>query len=378
MADAIVLGAGFGGISAALELRRRLGPKDTVTIVDEGTTFRMGLGNLWLLDGRRKVGEGRRDLAELGAQGIRVKHGRVEAIDAGRRAAKVNGEWLASEGLVIALGARLAPEVTPGFEGVANLYDEDGAADFAAQLQRFKAGRVLIQICGLPFKCPPAPYEAAMIVADEMHRRGVKADIHLATPEPHPLPVAPPEVGGQLLPLLEAANITYHPGKKPLGFADGRVEWEGGTGLDFDLAAAVPVHKAPTVVETSSLAGPQGFIPVDPATLRTKAAGIYAVGDACALPLPNGKMIPKAGILAESQGRVAAGHLSRELQGGDAGPSFDGHGTCFIEIGKGQAIPARGSFFAQPNPSFDFDDASPQGLADKQRFEAERLEAWFS
>lgn len=377
MARVLVLGGGFGGIAAALELRARLTRKDEVVLIDEGSTFRMGLGNLWLLDGRRKVGEGRRPLAALQAKGIEVRQGRIQAIDAAHRTVTVDGATLRADGIVVALGAQLAPELTPGFTATHNLYEEEGATAFSQALHGFQGGRVLVQVCGLPFKCPPAPYEAALLVADLLRKRGVNAAIHLATPEPHPLPVAPPDVGNRLLPLLEAAGVQYHPGCKPVRFAAGAVEWENGKSLDFDLAAGVPIHKAPAVIG-SDLAGPSGFIPVDPTILRTKFPSVYAVGDVAAVALPNGKVAPKAGILAEAQGRAAASHLATELLATGTASAFDGRGTCFIEAGGGQAIPVEGEFFAAPQPRFTFRQASPQGLREKERFEADRLLDWFS
>ena len=378
MARVAVLGGGFGGVAAALELRQRLAPQDEVLLIDEAATFRMGLGNLWILDGRRKVGEGRRPLSALQGKGIDVRRGRIERIDAARRAVTVEGAELQVDGLVVALGAQLAPEATPGFGTVPalhNLYEEAGAAALAKALQAFRGGRVLVQMCGLPFKCPPAPYEAALLVAEVLRKRGVRAEVHLATPEPHPLPVAPPEVGGRLLPLLEAAGVQYHPGCRPVRFSDGAVEWENGRSLAFDLAAGVPVHKAPAVL--GELAGPAGFIPVDPASLRTRFPGVYAVGDVAAVPLPNGKAAPKAGVLAEAQGRAAASHLAKDLLGSRPATDFAGRGTCFIELGDGKAIPAAGEFFATPHPRFTFGPASPDGLRDKERFEADRLASWF-
>ena len=376
MVRVAVLGGGFGGIAAALELRGNLSPKDEVLLIDENSTFRMGLGNLWLLDGRRQVGEGQRPLAKLQDKGVEVRQGRIEAIDPAKRSVTIDGVALQFDGMIIALGTRLVPDATPGFGAVHNLYEETGAAAFGKAVQAFGGGRILIQVCGLPFRCPPAPYEAALLVADVLRKRNIKAEIHLATPEPHPLPVAPPEVGGRLLPLLESAGVQYHPGCKPIRFHGGTVEWENGKSLGFDLAAGVPVHKAPTVIG-KDWAGPSGFVPVDAASLQTTFFRVYAVGDVAEVPLPNGKFAPKAGVLAEAQGRAAASYLARDLRGAGDELSFEGRGTCFIELGNGKAIPAEGDFFARQQPRFTFGPATPQGLRDKERFEADRLDAWF-
>ncbi|HEX2066193.1 MAG TPA: FAD/NAD(P)-binding oxidoreductase [Candidatus Thermoplasmatota archaeon] len=375
---ALVLGAGFGGIAAALELRRLLPAGGRVTLVDEGATFRMGLGNLWLLDGRRRVGEGSRPLARLARHGIEVVRGRVEAIDPQARVATVAGRRVAADGLVVALGAQLAPEATPGFREAHNLYEEAGAAAIGEALHGVAdGGRVLVQVCGLPFKCPPAPYEAALLAAAVLRRRGVAAEVHLATPEPHPLPVAPPEAGANLLPLLLRAGVRYHPGRRVRRFVAGGVEWEGGEADRFDLMAAVPVHKAPDVVAAAGLAGASGFVDVEAGSLRTRFPRLHAVGDVCAIPLPNGKMMPKAGVLAEGQGRAAARHLAADLLQGGAAAPFDGRGACFIELGGGEAVLAEGEFLAAPQPRFTFRPASPEGLRLKEAFETERLEGWF-
>ena len=64
------------------------------------------------------------------------------------------------------------------------------------------------------------------------------------------------------------------------------------------LLLAVPPHRAPAVVREAGLPGPSGWIPVDPRTLQTKFAGVFAVGDVTAIPLSNGGALPKAEALA--------------------------------------------------------------------------------
>jgi NADH dehydrogenase FAD-containing subunit len=44
----VILGAGFGGLTAARELRKGLGPEREGTVVDEPSLFFMGLTKLWV------------------------------------------------------------------------------------------------------------------------------------------------------------------------------------------------------------------------------------------------------------------------------------------------------------------------------------------
>ncbi|MDA4120139.1 MAG: NAD(P)-binding protein, partial [Thaumarchaeota archaeon] len=54
----VILGGGFGGLTAANELRRQLGKEHQITLVDKKPRFLMGFAKLWILSGQRKPGEG--------------------------------------------------------------------------------------------------------------------------------------------------------------------------------------------------------------------------------------------------------------------------------------------------------------------------------
>jgi sulfide:quinone oxidoreductase len=43
----------------------------------------------------------------------------------------------------------------------------------------------------MPYKCPGAPHEGAMLIANYLRKRGLasKSEVHLFTPEPQPMPV---------------------------------------------------------------------------------------------------------------------------------------------------------------------------------------------
>jgi sulfide:quinone oxidoreductase len=380
MARILVLGGGFGGISSALTLVSELGDAHEVTLVDDGPSFMMGLAKLWALDGRRSLAAGRRPRADLARHGVKVVEATVAGIDVAERTVQAGGKTLPWDRLIIALGARLAPEATPGFEAAHDLYDPHAVERLGRDLQSVKAGRVLFAVCGMPFKCPPAPYEAAMIAHSLLLRQGVRdhVTLTLSTPEPKPLPIAPDTCSGDLKEYLAQRDIAYHPSHRPIRIeAESReVVYENGARLGFDVLAAVPVHKAPRVVEAARLTGESGWIPVDAATLRTKHEDVYAVGDVTGLMTPSGKPLPKAGVFAEAQGRVVARNIARGLRGETPDARFDGRGYCFIETGDGRATKIEGDFFASP-PSLVLEAPSETAYDAKRRFEAERLAAWF-
>jgi sulfide:quinone oxidoreductase len=286
---------------------------------------------------------------------------------------------------LVALGAETAPPLLDGFVGAPqafDLYSEAGAEAAYTALKAVKRGKVLVAVAAMPFKCPPAPYEASMLVDALLRRQGVRLDVRLTltTPEPHPLPVAPRAAGEQLLPILQEQRIEYVPNEKPERVrADRReVEYASGSTRTYDVLLVVPPHRAPAVVAAAGLSDASGWIPID-RRMKTQHGGIYACGDVAFLKLENGKPLPKAGVLAEGQARVAAQAIAAELaaSGSTGVAAFDGEGECFIETGGGSAIEVRGSFFAKPDPRFVFGQAGPEALAAKERFEASRLQEWF-
>lgn len=360
MTRALVLGAGFGGISAALALRQ--GGMD-VTLVDERETFRMGLVNLWALSGETDGAAHQRPLRLLERHGLRFVQARVDAIDPARKSVSTTSGALPYDKLVIALGA---PTRMPGGWPAAahDLYTIEGARSFGDRLATMRAGRALVLAHSMPFKCPPAPYEAAMLAK----ARAPGVEVTIATPEPHPIPVFGPVAGAAMRAMVEAQGVAVRNGATVERFEAGAVRFADGSSLPFDLLGVIPQHVPPPAI--TALAG--GFIEVDPVTLRTSFPDVWAIGDCTLLKIPSvGKPLPKAGVLAEAEALVAA----NDILGRPA--RFAGNGTCFVETGHGRASEGRGSFLADGGPRMEMDAPSEAGMAAKRAFEAERLRAWF-
>lgn len=351
----LILGGGIGGVVAASRLRRALPRAHRVVLVNREPDHLFQPSLLWLMLGWRTPRQISRPLTALARRGIEVVQGDVERIDAARRAVTIDGkEWLADY-LVIALGAELAPDVVPGLAQAGhNFYSLAGAEALRDARLAFRAGRIVVLVSGMPFKCPAAPYEAAMLLEYDCRRRRIRdaISLDLYTPEPGPMPVAGLEVSAQVRQMVEARGIGYHPehsvtqvdaGNKRIAFANGAV-------AEFDLLVYVPPHRAPRAVREAGLCGASGWVTVDRATLATNFPGVYAIGDVTGIPLVIGKPLPKAGVFAHGQAEVVALNIAAEIAGREATARFLGHGECFVETGDGRAGFGSGNFYAEPAP----------------------------
>lgn len=377
-----VLGAGTGGVVAARRLRRRLGDDHRVVLVDRETTYAFAPSYLWVLTGSRRPAQIQRDLGRLERFGIELLTADVLEIDTTRRLIKTSEADVDFDHLVIALGAKLAPEMLPGFaDGAHNLYTLAGAEDAGQALAQFSGGRVVVLVSRLPYKCPAAPYEAAFLVEAALRRRGVRDETHIDvyTPEPFPMPTAGPELGHALEQMLAERGIGFHP-DAPAERVDseaGQVVLADGTRVPADLLLGVPPHQAPEVARLSGLAAETGFLPVDRASLATAVEGVYAIGDVTTIPIAGGKFLPKAGVFAHAEAEVVAERITAEATGRVATAAFDGMGGCFVELGDGRAASATGDFYAEGAPRVRLRHPGRRWHLAKVAFEQYWLRRWF-
>ncbi|MBI5554317.1 MAG: NAD(P)/FAD-dependent oxidoreductase [Elusimicrobia bacterium] len=350
----IILGAGTGGIVCAHELRKHLNQEHKIIIIDKNEYHFFYPSLLWLICGWRTPEQIQTSLEPLNKKGIEFVQGEVVKIDRSNHLIEVNGKHLNYDYLVVSLGAELNKTSIPKTETIFNFYCLAGAKQARAAIANFKKGKIAVLISALPFRCPAAPYEAALLLDYFLAGKNTRKDIDLQifTPENLPMPTAGPVLGRSLKQILEKRKIGFNPNLK-MRSLDGslrEIRFEAERVESFDLLLVVPPHQPSPLVNQAGLAGETGWVPVDPKTLKTKYEKIYALGDITAIKLPNGKMLPKAGVFAHYQAEVIAYNIAHEINDSPMRKEFNGRGSCFLELGYGRAGFAKGNFYASPEP----------------------------
>jgi sulfide:quinone oxidoreductase len=386
--NVLVLGGGFGGLAAATTLRSLLPSDATIRVVSRDAEFFMGFAKLWDLAGIRPLAGGTRPLSRLARRGIDVTIGSIATLDAAdRRVSMEDGTTLAGDGMVVALGAGPLPAhaaMLGESRAAHDIYDAANMTAISAALDRIESGRVVLSILGGPFKCPPAPYEAALIVAERLAARGVRDDVEVVvtTPQPISLPAAGVDASAYVASHLGEAGIALLTNTKVTALSDAggasggtaALDGPGGTtDLAYDLFLGVPATAPPPVLAGSGLVADNGWIMPDRHTLATPAERVYAVGDCTAIPNAAGQL-PKAGVFAAGEGTVAATNLAADLGYGEP-TTFDGHGYCFLELPGRRVAFVEGDFYADPL-DVTLTDADEEQFQRKVAYEAERLEEW--
>lgn len=359
----VIVGGGVGGLVAANELRRLLPAQHRVVLVEKDLRHAFAPSFLWVMVGDRQPEQVVRDLRTLARRGVEVVEAEVVGLDlAGGRAETTRGP-VNYDYLVVALGAELAPEALPGLaEAAHTFYTWEGTVRLRDALRAFPemGGHVAVAVTALPYKCPGAPHEGAMLIADYFRRRRLadKVEVHLYTPEPQPMPVAGPVLGEAVKEMLRARGVVFHPLHK-ITAVDGKareLQFEGQPPARFDLLVAIPPHRSSQVVREAGLAGETGWVLVDRKTLATRHEHVYAIGDVTAIPLPGRwkpdvpLVLPKAGVFAHAQAETVARRIAAQVTGAGAVGEFGGHGYCMLEAGEAMAGFAFGNFFGEPSP----------------------------
>jgi sulfide:quinone oxidoreductase len=357
MKKVLVLGGGVGGTLTANLIGRKLrkeiaAGEASVTVVDESGEHVYQPGFMYIaMGGERKENLHRPERGLLDHE-VQLVVGEASRIDEPTQTVELrDGRVLAYDYLVIATGSRILPELIPSFEQEAHhFYTAEASLKLRRALDDFKGGRIVIGIAGMPYKCPPAPLEVAMLVESELRERGLreKTEMHFCSPINRAFTIE--SVSEMATPIMQGKGIEIHtffnvesidPERKVVQSLEGEE-------LPYDLLILVPPHKGAQVVIDSGLSPAAGWLPTDRHTLQVGGRpNMYAVGDATDLPLS------KAGSTAHFEAPVIAERVAAQVRGREpdakAG-NYEGKVMCFFEIGDGKGTLLQFDYAHPPKP----------------------------
>ena len=369
----LVLGAGFGGLELSTRLSEELGDQVDVTLIDRADAFVFGFSKLDVMFGTPTPDAVRMRYADITTPHVRFRQEAVTAIDPATRRVTTDLDTYEADVLVVALGADYDLGATPGLAEAGNeFYSVAGAEAVRDVLPSFRSGTAIVGVCGTPFKCPPAPSEAALLLDEYLRERGARDDVTIKVVMPFGIPIPPsPDTSAAILAKFAERGIEFVPGHKVTALDPTAHEamLDDDTRLPFDLFLGIPVHRAPAAVEGMT---EEGWIPVDQRTLATRFPGVYAVGDVTSVGTP------KAGVFAERSARAVADQLIARIRGEDEPEGYDGTGACWIEFGDHEVGRVDVDFFSTPgHPTGSFTEPSAAMAVEKAEFGSSRRARWF-
>lgn len=370
----VVLGAGFGGLELTTRLSDAIGERLDLTLIDKNDSFVFGYSKLDVMFGRKTSDSVRLAYRNIVKPGAHFRQEAITTIDPVARRVTTDGGTYDADVLVVALGADYDLDATPGLnEGGNEFYSVAGAERLREVIPTFSKGRAIVGVTSTPFKCPPAPSEAALMLHDHLTERGVRDACEITLIMPLGVPIPPSPAASQaLLDAFAERGITFVPNRavRALDPAHRVAILDDQREVPYDLFLGVPKHRAPSVVAASGMTE-DGWIPVDPKNLKTRFPGVYAVGDVTSVGTP------KAGMFSEGAARVVAASLIAEIQGSEQPSAYDGTGTCYIEFGGDRVGRVDVAFLPGASPTGSFVEPSVALASEKEDFGSSREARWF-
>jgi sulfide:quinone oxidoreductase len=358
MQHVVVLGGGVGGTLAAnlisRKLKRQIDAREArVTVVDAHGQHVYQPGFMYIAMGNEDPKSLRKPERRLLDERVELVVDEVTGIDeTSSTVSLAGGDTLAYDQLVLATGSRILPESIEHFEQEAHhFYSVEAATRLRAALDAFSGGKVVVGIASMPYKCPPAPLEVALLIEAELRERGLRdrSEVHFCSPIARAFTIE--SVSEMVTPELEQKGIALHTffNVESIDAERKVVQSLEGEELPYDLLVLVPPHKGAQVLIDSGLApAPGGWLPTDPATLNVGGRpNVWALGDATDLPLSKAGSTAhfEAPVVAE---RVAALVQAREPHAKDS--VYTGKVMCFFEVGDGRGTLLRFDYEHPPRP----------------------------
>ncbi|HSI80987.1 MAG TPA: FAD/NAD(P)-binding oxidoreductase [Solirubrobacterales bacterium] len=336
----VVLGGGSGGAVAVKRLARWSHEGEVeVVLIDRSRWHEYRPSYLWVMTGKREPDAVRRPLSLLGERyGTRVVEAEVEAIDAETRRVETSAAGFDYDFLVVSLGAEIGAGAD--LDGLEAPWELDQAVAARDRLAGFDGGRVVVGVESWPYRCPPAPFEAAMMLRYLAEQRGVseRTEITVFHPWQQPMETFGPLMVDGFSRFLDQRQVRFDGGFELAAHDRGARTLVAGDGrkLEYDFALVVPAHRAPAVIADAGLAGGGGYMDVDLPSMRSPAHdNVWGIGDVVAPTIGLGM----AGVFAHFQAEHVVSQILDRVRGTYVGELYNMVGVCVMDTGyEGAAV----------------------------------------
>jgi sulfide:quinone oxidoreductase len=373
MKNLVILGAGTAGTMMANHLIHHLKQPDwQISIVDERDAHHYQPGYLFLPFDIYSPEDIIKTIEEFIPKNVKLIKQKINRILPTENKIKLeDGKELPYDVLIIATGAKIAPEETEGMKGtewqksVFDFYTFEGSLSLRNKLKDWEGGKLVIHITEMPIKCPVAPLEFAFLADSFFKHKNMRDKVEITYVTPLSGAFTKPKATEALEHLLDEKNI-----KIESDFAIEHVDNEkkeivdyGGRVIPFDLLVTVPTNKGDELLERSGMGDDLNYVPTHKATLQSKEyKNVFVLGDASNIPAS------KAGSVAHFEAEILTENILLFIKDEPLKDEFDGHANCFIETGNSKALLIDFNYTHEPvEGSFPFPGIGPLRLLKESR-----------
>ena len=333
----VVVGAGYGGATAAKYIRK-WSPDIDVTLVEREAQFvSCPLSNL-VLGGSKTIADVTVSYDGLSKQGVKLVRSNAVAVDPEKRTVRLaNGETLGYDRLILSPGIDFTLNEVPGLQapGALDAIPHAWKAGpqtvlLRKQLESMKDGGVYaLCIPKAPYRCPPGPYERACQVAYYFRKAKPKSKVLILDANEDVVSKkglfmaawsGPYKGIVEYRPNSELTDVDVKTRTAKLQFGDVRA----------DVLNVVPPHRAGEIaVQAGLVTANNRWCGVNWQSMESTARpGIHVLGDAT-LSAP---AMPKSGHMANQHGKIAASAIIELLHGRQPNPNPVIGNTCYSFI----------------------------------------------
>ena len=309
----VVVGGGWGGLGAVRALAAS--GKVDITMIEPNDGFMSCPLSVLYIAGFRPASDFQRSYGVIDSLGVRRIQDRVLDIDRAGRMVKTSTQSIPYDFLVLATGLEYMEETLPGYAAARDQFPVGFRAFEQSAVQRQAAtfleqgGNFVITVPKPPYRCPPAPYERACLIAQRMKEKGTKGKIIVVDANKGPMP--PPLAKPMLTAMKEmyGAQIEYINEVDPKSIDAGRKVLSTSKGdIPFTHANIILPMRAPGLIRKAGLG--ERFAAIElPSFQSKKDKSIFVVGDAQGAPLP------KSGHIAFGAGQQVGEQILATIAG---------------------------------------------------------------